>query len=86
MTKRKSILMILAMVLILPFVFMLAGCSGNNNSADNEPLPEGFYRITALQTTGGSVSASKQSAQEGEEITLSSTIKGDESVWKYSFL
>ena len=71
MTKRKSFLMILAMVLILPFVFMLAGCSGNNNSDNNEPLPEGFYRITALQTTGGSVSASKQSAQEGEEITLS---------------
>lgn len=71
MTKTKLLFSTLVFCLVLPFVFMLAGCSGNNNSADNEPLPEGFYRITALQTTGGSVSASKQSAQEGEEITLS---------------
>ena len=76
MTKRKSILMILAMVLILPFAFMLSGCFGgnnDNNNTDNTPLPEGFYRITALQTTGGTVTASKSSAQEGEEITLSYT-------------
>ena len=73
MANRKSILMILAMVLILPFAFMLSGCFGNNNNDNNnnEPLPEGYYRITVQQTTGGSVNASKNSAQEGEEITLS---------------
>lgn len=73
MIKRKSFLMILAMVLILPFAFMLSGCFGsnNNNNTDNTPLPEGYYRITALQTTGGSITVSKSSAQEGEEITLS---------------
>ena len=74
MTKRKSFLMILAMVLILPFAFMLSGCFGNNNNDNNNPdtpLPEGYYRITVEQTTGGSVNASKNSAQEGEEITLS---------------
>ena len=74
MTKRKSFIMILAMVLILPFAFMLSGCFGGNNdndNTDNTPLPEGYYRITVLQTTGGSVNASKNSAQEGEEITLS---------------
>ena len=75
MTKRKGFLMILAMVLILPFAFMLSGCFGNNNNDNNnnEPLPEGYYRITVQQTTGGSVNASKNSAQEGEEITLSYT-------------
>ena len=76
MTKRKSFLMILAMVLILPFAFMLSGCFGNNNNDNNNPdtpLPEGYYRITVQQTTGGSVNASKNSAQEGEEITLSYT-------------
>ena len=76
MTKRKSFLMILAMVLILPFAFMLSGCFGNNNNDNNNPdtpLPEGYYRITVQQTTGGSVNASKSSAQEGEEITLSYT-------------
>lgn len=76
MTKRKSFLMILAMVLILPFAFMLYGCFGNNNNDNNNPdtpLPEGYYRITVQQTTGGQVNASKNSAQEGEEITLSYT-------------
>ena len=76
MTKRKGFLMILAMVLILPFAFMLSGCFGNNNNDNNNPdtpLPEGYYRITVQQTTGGSVNASKNSAQEGEEITLSYT-------------
>ena len=73
MTKRKSFLIILVMVLILPFAFMLSGCFGNNNNDNNnnEPLPEGYYRITVQQTTGGSVTVSKKSAQEGEEITLS---------------
>ena len=74
MTKKKSFLMILAMVLILPFAFMLSGCFGgnnDNNNTDNTPLPEGYYRITVQQTTGGSVNASNSSAQEGEEITLS---------------
>lgn len=74
MTKRKSFLMILAMVLILPFAFMLSDCFGGNNdndNTDNTPLPEGYYRITVQQTTGGSVNASNSSAQEGEEITLS---------------
>lgn len=73
MTKRKSFLIILAMVLIFPFAFMLSGCFGgnNDNNPDNTPLPEGYYRITVQQTTGGSVNASKSSAQEGEEITLS---------------
>lgn len=74
MTKRKSFIMILAMVLILPFAFMLSGCFGgniDNDNTDNNPLPEGYYRITVQQTTGGSVNASKNSAQEGEEITLS---------------
>lgn len=76
MTKRNSFLMILAMVLILPFAFILSGCFGNNNNDNNNPdtpLPEGYYRITVQQTTGGSVNASKSSAQEGEEITLSYT-------------
>ena len=81
MTKRKSFLMILVVVLILPFAFMLSGCSGNNNNGNNNndnnnpdtPLPEGYYRITVQQTTGGSVNASKSLAQEGEEITLSYT-------------
>ncbi len=76
MTKRKSFLMILAMVLILPFAFMLSGCFSNNNNDNNNPdtpLPDGYYRITVQQTTGGSVNASKSSAQEGEEITLSYT-------------
>ena len=81
MTKRKSFLMILVVVLILPFAFMLSGCSGNNNNGNNNndnnnpdtPLPEGYYRITVQQTTGGSVYASKSLAQEGEEITLSYT-------------
>ena len=74
MIKKKSFLMILAIVLILPFAFMLYGCFGNNNNNNNnEPLPEGYYRITVQQTTGGSVNASKNSAQEGEEITLSYT-------------
>lgn len=62
------------MVLILPFAFMLSGCFGgniDNDNTDNNPLPEGYYRITVQQTTGGSVNASKNSAQEGEEITLS---------------
>ena len=62
------------MVLILPIAFMLSGCFGNNNNDNNNPdtpLPEGYYRITVQQTTGGSVNASKNSAQEGEEITLS---------------
>ncbi len=76
MTKRKSFLIVLAMVLILPFAFMLSSCFGdnnNNNNNNNEPLPEGYYRITVQQTTGGQVNASKNSAQEGEEITLSYT-------------
>lgn len=76
MTKRKSFLMILAMILILPLAFMMYGCFGgnsDNNNTNNTPLPEGYYRITVQQTTGGSVTASKSSAQEGEEITLSYT-------------
>ena len=56
-----------SIVMILCVVFGLAAC-------DNKvPLPEGYYRITVQQTTGGSVNASKSSAQEGEEITLSYT-------------
>ncbi len=71
MIKRR-ILTILAMALIIPFVFMLSACGGSgDNNQNQEPLPEGYYRITALQTTGGTVTASKSSAQEGEEITLS---------------
>ena len=71
MSKRKSFFMVLALVLILPFAFMLSGCFGGDNNNNNEPLPDGYYRVTVQQTTGGSVTASKQSAQEGEEITLS---------------
>ncbi|MBR2909609.1 MAG: InlB B-repeat-containing protein [Clostridia bacterium] len=54
-----------SIVMILCVVFGLAACS------NKVPLPEGYYRITVQQTTGGSVNASKSSAQEGEEITLS---------------
>ena len=71
MIKKKSFLMILVMVLILPFTFILSGCFGDSdNNNNNEPLQDGYYRITVQQTTGGSVNASKSSAQEGEEITL----------------
>ena len=71
MMKRKVFLMVLAAVMILPFVFLFA-CGGNNDDGnDTEPLPEGYYRITAQKTTGGQVVVSKKSAQEGEEITLS---------------
>ena len=68
MAKIKSVLIILTMALILPIVFVLSGCSSNNNN--DAPLPEGYYRITVQQTTGGQVNVSKQSAQEGDEISL----------------
>ena len=58
---------IIAFVLVIICCISLAAC-------DNKvPLPEGYYRITVQQTTGGSVNVSKSSAQEGEEITLSYT-------------
>ncbi len=54
-----------SIVMFLCVVFGLTACG------EKVSLPEGYYRITVQQTTGGSVSASKSSAQEGEEITLS---------------
>ena len=70
MTKRKSFLMILAMVLILPFAFMLTGCFGDENDDDNSE-EKSSYRIVVEQPRGGNITVSKNSAQEGEEITLS---------------
>lgn len=71
MTQRKSLLITLIAVLVLPLVFMLSAYGCGNKEDNLEPLPEGYYRITKGQTTGGKVNVSKQSAREGEEITLS---------------
>lgn len=78
MKRNKTILIIiLAIALIVPLAFILStNSSGNNNSNNNiTPLPEGHYRITVQQSTGGNVNVSKQSAVEGEEITLSYNAK-----------
>lgn len=70
MAKTKNFLMILAMVLILPFAFMLTGCFGDENDDDNSE-EKGSYRIVVEQPRGGNITVSKNSAQVGEEITLS---------------
>ena len=62
---KKIGTIIASLIMLLCAVFVLAAC-------DNKvQLPEGYYKITVQQTTGGSVNASKSSAQEGEVITLS---------------
>ncbi len=71
MTQRKSLLITLIAVLVLSLVFILSAYGCGNKEDNPEPLPEEYYRITKGQTTGGKVNVSKQSAREGEEITLS---------------
>lgn len=58
---------------IIAFVLGIICCISLAACDNKVPLPEGYYRITVQQTTGGSVNVSKSSAQEGEEITLSYT-------------
>ena len=72
--KKNSFLVILAVMLILPLAFMLSGCFGDDgdnghHNQDNDT----YYAIQIGQITGGTVTASKTSAKQGEVITLSNT-------------